>query len=252
MPRDALLAPGNSEAVAPPSAPRAARGELPLAVATLLGILGVSAAALVLAVPGLPGAFLTWPLAVSLWQLSVTPFCRATGIYLYHSPMLKATLRNSRVWEIHGGTTWDWIVLFRFRDRGAPSARRVMAWYLEGLLDIARRVEAGEVPPTVLVTGTSYFFSAGTARKLGFEIRRAGPRLRLNLLLNGLDLWLTYSFTRGRLALPDLLDVKQAVIRGGELVRRKNQLRRIREMLGGRPDAARRRSIHAPAGQPRG
>ena len=221
-------------------------------MAILVGTLGVSAAVLVLVGPGLPGALLTWPLAVSLWQLSVTPFCRATGIYLYHSPMLKATFRGSRIWEIHGGTTWDWLVLFRFRDRGAPAARRVMGWYLEGLLDIVRRVETGEIPKAVLVTGTSYFFSANTARRLGFEIRPAGLRLRFNLLLNVLDLWLCYSFTRGRLAVPALLDVKQAVIRGDELVRRKDQLHRIRRALGRKSDVARRRSARTRAEHPRG
>ncbi len=74
-----------------------------------------------------------------------------------------------------------------------------------------------------------------SARRLGFEIRPAGFRLRFNLLLNALDLWLTYSFTRGRLALPDILDVKQAVIRGDELVRRRGQISRLCAMLSRRP-----------------
>jgi hypothetical protein len=184
-----------------------------------------------LAASGLPGSLLTWPLAVSIWQLSVTPFCRATGIYLYHSPMLKATFRGPRAWEIHGGTSWDWIVLFRFRDRGAAAARQVLRWYVEGLLDVAARVEKGEIPGSVEVTGTSWFFREETARRLGFEIRPAGLRLRFNLFLNAFDLWLTYSFTRGRIALPNLMAVKQAVIRGDELVRRRPQLVRLRAAL---------------------
>jgi hypothetical protein len=110
-----------------------------------------------------------------------------------------------------------------------------MAWYLEGILDVASRVERGEIPSSVEVTGTSWFFREETARRLGFQIRPAGFRLRFNLLLNALDLWLTYSFTRGRLALPDLLDAKQAVIRGDELVRRKGQISRLREALDRRP-----------------
>jgi hypothetical protein len=195
----------------------------------------VSTAVVILVASGLPAAFVTWPVAVSLWQLSVTPFCRATGIYLYHSPMLKVTFRTSRTYEVHGGTSWDWLGLFQFRDRGARAARQVMVWYLEGLLDIAARIERGELPPSVEITGTSWFFRADTARRLGFELRPAGLRLRLNLLLNAFDLWLTYSFTRGRLALPGLLDVKQAVIRGDELVRRRGQISRLCETLGRRP-----------------
>jgi hypothetical protein len=198
----------------------------------------VTAAAFVLVAPGLPGSLASWPVAVSLWQLSVTPFCRATGIYRYHSPMLKATVRTSRTYEVHGGTSWDWLGLFRFRDRGAKAARQVMVWYLEGFLDVATRIERGEIPDSIEVTGTSWFFRADTARRLGFEIRPAGYRLRFNLFLNALDLWLTYSFTRGRFALPDLPAVKQAVIRGDELVRRKGQIARLCETLSRRPQAA--------------
>lgn len=217
---------------------RAGAVVLPLPAATLVALAGTAAAACVLVASGLPGSLASWPVSVSVWQLSVTPFCRAAGIYRYHSPMLKATVRTSRTYEVHGGTSWDWLGLFRFRDRGARAARQVMVWYLEGLLDVAARIELGEIPPSIEITGTSYFFRAETARRLGFEIRPAGFRLRLNLLLNVLDLWLTYSFTRGRLAVPDLLDVKQAVIRGDELVRRMGELSRLCRALGRRPQAA--------------
>lgn len=211
---------------------------LALPAALFVALAGAGAAALVLVAPGLPGSLISWPFAITIWQLSVTPFCRATGIYRYHSPMLKATFRTSRTYEIHGGTSWDWLVLFRLRDRGAPAARQVMVWYLEGLLDLASQIERGETSRSIEITGTSYFFRAETARRLGFEIRPSGLRLRFNLLLNALDLWLTYSFTRGRLALPGLLDAKQAVIRGDDLVRRKGQISRLLETLDRKPQVA--------------
>ena len=235
MPRDSVSAPYASSTAAPIDVHRAGAAVLPLPAATLVALAGVSAAVFVLVAPGLPGSFASWPVAVSLWQLSVTPFCRATGIYRYHSPMLKATFRTTRTYEVHGGTSWDWLGLFRFRDRGARAARQVMVWYLEGFLDVAARIERGELPPSIEITGTSWFFRPGTARRLGFEIRPAGFRLRFNLLLNALDLWLTYSFTRGRLALPDILDVKKAVIRGDELVRRRGQISRLCATLSRRP-----------------
>lgn len=231
VPRDSRSVPSVRTGSVPDGLGGNAAGSLRLPAATLFALGGVSAAVAVLVASGIPGAFLTWPVAISLWQLCVTPFCRAAGIYLYHSPMLKATFRGPRVWEVHGGTIWDWLVLFRFRDRGAAAARRVMVWYLEGFLDIAARVERGEIAGGVEVTGTSWFFREETARRLGFEIRPAGFRLRFNLFLNALDLWLTYSFTRGRIALPDLLAVKQAVIRGDELLRRRPQLVRLCAML---------------------
>lgn len=206
-----------------PGVPCGPGDRAPLLPSLLLFAAGVSGAVGLLVVSGRL-ALVTWPLAVSAWQLSVTPLFTRLGVYRYHSDFLKATVRTRRVYEVHGATSWDWLRLFRLGDRGAPAARRVLAGTLEGLLDVAGRVASGEIPPGVEVTGTSFFFGADTARRLGFSVGRAGLRLRLNLVLNVLDITLMYSFTRGRPAFPNLLDVKRAVIRGGDLAARREEI----------------------------
>ena len=214
----------------------------------LLAAAGLGAAAALLTAP-MPVFLLAGPVAVSVFQFCLTPLLTLFGIFRYHSPMLKATVRTDRLYEIHAGTTFDFVARLRWSDRGPAAARLLLVWFLEGLLDIASLVERGELPPTIRVVGTSYFFREATAVRLGFSVHPASLRLRLNLLLNLLDITCMYSFTRGRVALPNVFAVKEAAILGGELVARKGEIGRLIERLA--PRRPRRRGAEASAA-PRG
>ena len=221
------------------------------ALAALLAAAGIMAALCLLGAPPSPWPIFLFPVALSLFQFSVTPFLRATGFYRYHSAMLKSTLRTGRTWEIHGGTSLDYLLFLRVGEPSASTLRRLLVSYLEGLRDIALRVEAGEIPPDMSVTGTSYFFSEHSARRLGFRIERAGFRLRCVLALYFLDLLVLYSLARGRLAVPNVLNARRVVISGGELARNRPALealiarleKRKRRQVNGAP----RKATHAAA-----
>ena len=208
-----------------------------------IALLAVGPALIVLAVRTLapPPLILILPLLNSVYQFSVAPAFRLVGLYRYHSPMLKSTIRTRTFYEIHGGTSFDYVLVLRWRERGRAAARKVMIGYLEGLLDLADRVTDGEIPQHTQIRGTSYFFSDRTARRLGFELRPPGLRLRANLLLNLLDLTLMYSFTKGRWATPNVLRVRQAVIAGSELARRRGEIRNLISDLQALPESVRRR-----------
>ena len=175
------------------------------ALAALLAAAGIMAALCLLGAPPSPWPIFLFPVALSLFQFSVTPFLRATGFYRYHSAMLKSALR----------------------------------------------VEAGEIPPDMSVTGTSYFFSEHSARRLGFRIERAGFRLRCVLALYFLDLLVLYSLARGRLAVPNVLNARRVVISGGELARNRPALEALIARLEKRKrrqvDGAPRKGTHAAA-----
>ena len=208
---------------------RSRRVQWIVAAALFLG--GIGLIVRVLLAVRFPWILATVPLLLSTYQLSITPAFRLLGIYRYHSPMLKVTIRTSRVYEIHGGTNFDYLLNLRWRDRGPVAARRVMTLYLEGLLDIADRVDEGTLPRSILITATSYFFRGESAERLGFTILEPSLRLRLNLVLNLLDLILMYSFTRGRLAFPQILRVRQAVVRGDRLLARRASIEAMMRTL---------------------
>src|SRR5215468_8820743 len=143
-------------------------------VAAALFLGGIGLIVRVLLAVRFPWILATVPLLLSTYQLSITPAFRLLGIYRYHSPMLKATIRTSRVYEIHGGTNFDYVLNFGWADRGPVAARKVLIFYLEGLRDIADLVSRGELPRSIQIAGTSYFFRDESARRLGFSISKPG------------------------------------------------------------------------------
>src|SRR5262249_31586225 len=149
-------------------------------VAVVLLASGVAAVAFLRFVQG-PAMIALLPLVFSFVQTAFSPILRLLGVYRYHSPMLKVTIRSRRIYEIHGGTMFDYLIHLRWKDQGAAAARWILVSYLQGLSDIADCVERGELPPAIRITGTSYFFRDASARRLGFALEQPGLRLRANL-----------------------------------------------------------------------
>ena len=210
-----------------------------------LALAGIGTAAAIV-VAQRPFAVLFWPLAVSVFHFSTTPIFTRLGLFRYHSPMLKATIRTRSLYEIHAGTSFDFLRAFRWSDRGPAAARQFLLWVLEGLLDIASLVERGELPGTVRIVGTSYFFREASAWRLGFTVQPASLRLKLNLFLNLLDITWMLSFCRGRIAFPNVLAAREAAILGEELARRKGDILKLIERLRRRRSAARQPERRRP------
>jgi hypothetical protein len=171
------------------------------------------------------------PVLVSLAQFSLTPALRFFGVHQYYSTTLKVTMRAGRYLEIHGGAVFDYLLAVRWAERGPVAARKIMVSYLEGLLGLAEEVERGRLPRDIEIVGASYFFHAATARRLGCRVQPAPWWLRANLWLHVLDVVALYSFSKGRLALPDLSHVTTAVIRGDELLARLDDIHGLLRLL---------------------
>ena len=107
----------------------------------------------------------------------------------------------------------------------------MLSYFLDGLLGIVERIEATELPESVIVQGNSYFFSAKTASKLGFDLSETSIAVRINLLVNYFDLTWMYSLAQGRIAFPKISDVKTAEITGSCLVMNKHKLIRLKSFL---------------------
>ncbi len=173
--------------------------------------------------------FLLFPLQLFL----LTPIMRLTGSYKYLSPMLLVAAPTEEIYDLHNGTTFDylWVMLFRYRP-GAEWRNRLLAYYLEGLLAVVAEIESGELRDSVIVRGSSYFFSEQTANRFGFKIsHQTNSGEQINLLLNYLELAWPYSMACGRLALPDLRRIKTAEIEGAKLVQQKLRLQVLLQRL---------------------
>ena len=184
------------------------------------------------------GLMLMVPLMAVAAQFFTAPVLYLIGHLRYYSPLLLVEGPTPALYRIHGGTSFDYFVHLRWADRGAPARRKTMRWYLQGLLAIADEVEAGKVPGSVRIVGTSYVFGERTARRLGFTVEPPDPAMRGGLMLNYLNLFWKYSFARGRLAFPNLKRIRQAATTGDELLRHRPRIQALLDRIARDRDGA--------------
>jgi hypothetical protein len=156
---------------------------------------------------------------------------KLVGIHTYLSPMLFVNNATNKKYEIHNGTPFDYLLVMRKTRRGIRFRKQMLSYFFDGLLGIVERIEATELPESVIIQGNSYFFSAGTASKLGFDLSETSIAVRINLFVNYFDLIWMYSLSQGRISFPRIDDVKTAEITGSCLVMNKYKLIRLNSFL---------------------
>ena len=182
-------------------------------------------------------AFLPLWMLISLFLLA--PLFRVTGVLRYCSPYLIVARSGRHRIDLHGATPFDYLLLFRWRDRGRPAVRAILLWYIEGLITLAHDIERGHYPTDTTISATSYIFSSHTARRYGFDVVEA-PRFAWGGLLTYPTQFLTYSFARGRWAFPPILGAKRATISGANLCSQIAHLERVQKRLRDAPDTSSR------------
>ena len=126
---------------------------------------------------------------------------------------------------------FDYLLVMRGLKPGNALRNKILTYHLEGLLNIARKIENEELPKSVKVMGTSYFFSERTLQKFGFELEKASLGYTFNLYLNIIDLSWMYSLSRASFQLPRLNKVKKAVISGDDLLKHRDEIQRVYTLM---------------------
>ena len=175
--------------------------------------------------------YLGFFLYVPVSQFLFTPIYTLTGGYTYYSPMLLGYMANDTQIDLHSGTSFDHLFVLRKYSSGTPLRNRILLYHLEGLLQLIQLLEEQRIPESVNIVGTSYFFNDRTLLKLGFQIEKASLFYRINLLINGIDLFWMYSLSQGKLAIPTLWDAKKASIQGNQLAQSKPKLHALYQHL---------------------
>ena len=166
-------------------------------------------------------------LLVPPMQFALTPLLTLTGTYKYLSPMLLVYNPTQEKYDLHNGTAFDYFFVMRGIKKGRATQNKILAYYLEGLLKIVEELEQSDIPESITISGTSYFFSESTARRLGFSIDPPNRFLQFNQYINYVDLVWMYSRAKGRFRLPNLKNVKSVSIKGSGLLAQKESLQKL-------------------------
>ncbi|MEM1123955.1 MAG: hypothetical protein AAGJ18_26185 [Bacteroidota bacterium] len=140
-------------------------------IAILLLLIG-SAAMLPLIIK--PYSLLILPILAPFLNLITVPILRLVGYYKYLTPLVISTVQTDEQYDLHNVFTFDYLVNFKWADRGKKVQKRLLQHYFKALLVIIDRIENEGLSPEVNVVGHSYFFSDRTADKLGFKVTPAG------------------------------------------------------------------------------
>lgn len=199
--------------------------DLPKLVQWLLAlVLLVGGMAIMMPVIGSPYFLLILPIAAPILNFITVPFFRLIGYYKYLNPYVLSTVQTNESYDLHNVFSFDYIVNFKWADRGKKVQKTLLSHYFKALLTIIQRIENKELPPSVKIVGHSYFFSDRTAERLGFTISKANIFWIINSALQFIELSYLYSFSQGKWAVPKFWKVKRAEIVGSDLVLQKEVL----------------------------
>jgi hypothetical protein len=148
-------------------------------------------------------------------------------MYKYVSPMLLVNNPSNVKYDLHMGTSFDYLFVLRKSRPGIEIRNKILAYFLEGLLKIIDEIERGLIPKNIEISGSSYFFSERTAKRIGFEIGKTDVAVKTNIVINYPDLVWMYSLANGKIKLPKLSQVKTARISGKTLKENKTVLQKL-------------------------
>lgn len=135
---------------------------------------------------------------------------------------------NGKKCDLHNGSSFDYLIVMTSNHVGMKLRHKILEYYCEGLLELIRQIESQKLPSDIIVRGSSYFCSERTVEKLGFELSETNIFVKLNFILNYIDLIWMYSLSQGKLRFPNLRNIQTATITGSQLVYKKDKILQIR------------------------
>lgn len=178
-----------------------------------------------------PYGFFALPIIAPIFNLATVPFFRLIGYYKYLNPYVLSTVQTNKSYDLHNIFTFDYLLNFKWSDRGIKAQKILLGHYFKALLTIIERIESGKLAKEVKIVGHSYFFSDRTAEKLGFTISKASSFWVCNSALQFIELSYLYSFSQGKIAMPKFWKVKRAEITGSDLIKQKEKLQTLEEKI---------------------
>ncbi len=173
--------------------------------------------------------FLTMPLFFLLVPFVDTPSGKMSGTLFYYSPLFIVSKQKKGVYQLHGGTLFDYFFIFKWKDRGLKSKKVVFIHLLDGLLNLIEELKSTE--DAVTIKGASYFFNEKTAQSINFTTHPAPAFHKIMMGIHYLAIAISYSFTTGKFALPPLGNLIEMESDKHNLIQQEPVIRRLKNRL---------------------
>jgi len=148
----------------------------------------------------------------------MAPLLKLTGFFRYYSPMLLTVKTGNCKMEIHNGNMFDYFSKMKWKQKGREAREKIMTYYLTGLLQITEDIELGKLSVKTSLTGVSYFFSEKTVKKMGFSFARVNLFHKILFIFDYINLFVMYSFSKGKFAFPSVFKLKKVKISAKKLL----------------------------------
>ncbi len=154
-----------------------------------------------------------------------TPLLKFLGIYEYHSPLFMTVKVGPKLYELHLGTSWDFI--FRSKFNSITSKLNV----LEGLLILCDKIEKEKFPKNVILRGNPYFLKSSSLSRFGFKERKLNPLEYFMTLLSFLESTILLSISRKKLLFANINNNRIIYINSSDLLRNKPLIKLLRDRM---------------------
>ncbi|UZR93814.1 hypothetical protein [Chondrinema litorale] len=144
---------------------------------------------------------------MSLASFVDAPSGKKDGTLIYYSPLLIVEKKKEAILNLHGGTLFDYCFVLDRKQNAAERTKFILKSYLEGIVNLIKEYETSDKTHSK-VKATSYIINERTAKKAGFKLAKTDGLQNFILLINYIPLTLSYSMSKGKLAFPNLANIK--------------------------------------------
>ena len=147
-----------------------------------------------------------------LLRYITTPIFRKTGLYKYYSPMFFTLKYMPNVYELHFGTSWDFLKLQN------KNPKVLLKYLSEGLYNLCNDIESGKIGSNKILKGYIYYFKESTTERFGFHTRHLNFFEIIMFSLNYLELCLLKSIAAKKLSYIPFKNIRIHYCRAEELL----------------------------------
>lgn len=178
-----------------------------------------------------PWKYVMMAFFLPVYGISFMPILTLLKVADYKSELLFITKDVTKNYDIHFGSLFDCILSGLFSGKRGGFKDLMLYFLVDGILKIIKDVEDGKIEKEAEIRGSSYFFNAKTAAKFGFGSIKTKWSHKYILYLNYLEMLLVFSFSKGRLAHPNIEDFNSVKTTGAQLIEHKVYIEMLHKML---------------------